>query len=275
MTASGPGDGFPDGPEVELPRGDVTEGVVRIGDTVRRPHQPTSGAVAAYLAHLAAAGMSGVPRYLGRDDAGRDVLTYLAGDVPGDPVEPWAAADDVLPGVGRLLRRLHDASEGFVLPAVEPVPGRPTPRFPDGAPLIVSQRDVTPQNTVFRTGAAWGLVDFDLLGWTTRATDLVNTAMHWVPLSDPADRAPVYAGTDPGRRLRGLYDAYGRDVVDVELLLDAARLRFAGSAAVMRWNAEHLGGGWARMWDAGLGGVIERRIAWFATVREDLRRALR
>lgn len=28
--------------ETALPSGDVTEGVVRIGETVRRPHQPTS-----------------------------------------------------------------------------------------------------------------------------------------------------------------------------------------------------------------------------------------
>lgn len=28
--------------EIQLPAGDVTEGVVRVGDTVRRPHQPQS-----------------------------------------------------------------------------------------------------------------------------------------------------------------------------------------------------------------------------------------
>jgi hypothetical protein len=46
------GDG---GPEVELPRGDVTEGVVRVGGTVRRPHQPQSLAVAGHAATLSAA----------------------------------------------------------------------------------------------------------------------------------------------------------------------------------------------------------------------------
>jgi hypothetical protein len=63
-------------PEVELPRGDVTEGVVRVGATVRRPHQPQSLAVAGYLDHLERVGFEASPRYLGRDDAGRDVLTY-------------------------------------------------------------------------------------------------------------------------------------------------------------------------------------------------------
>ena len=38
----------------------------------------------------------------------------------------------------------------------------------------------------------------------------------------------------------------------------------------MRHNAEHRGGGWARMWAEGVGDVIERRRAWFAAERERL-----
>jgi hypothetical protein len=265
---------FPDGPEIELPAGDVTVGVVRIGDTVRRPHQDSSERVAAYLRHLEAAGFDGAPRYLGRDAIGRDVLTFLTGDVPGSPVEPWAAADDVLPGVAQLVRRLHDASEGFSVPPRALEPGRSQPRFPDGEARIFAQRDVTPQNTVFKDGQPRGLIDFDLSDWTTRSIDLANTAMHWVPLNDPADRAEVYRDADVGARLRLMVDAYGRDAVDAPLLLEAASLRFVAGYDAMRWAADHLGGGWARMWDEGVGEVIQRRVAWFESVRDDLAAAL-
>jgi hypothetical protein len=265
---------FPDGPEIELPAGDVTVGVVRIGDTVRRPHQDSGARVADYLRHLEAAGFDGAPRYLGVDAQGRDVLTYLEGDVPGSPVEEWAARDAVLPGVARLVRRLHDASEGYAAPARPAPPGRPQPAFPDGEPRIFAQRDVTPQNTVFRDGVAWGLIDFDLCDWTTRSLDLANTAVHWVPMSDPADRAAVYAEIDVPARIALLLDGYGRDVISADQFLHASELRFAGSYAVMRWSAENLGGGWARMWDEGVGDVIQRRQAWFASVRDDLARAL-
>jgi aminoglycoside phosphotransferase (APT) family kinase protein len=265
---------LPDGPEIELPAGDVTVGVVRIGDTVRRPHQDTSDAVAAYLRHLKSVGFEGAPRYLGRDAQGRDALTYLAGDVPGDPVQPWAAADAVLPGVARLLRRLHDASEGYVAPPRVAVDGRPSPRFPEGEARIVSHRDLTPQNTVFRDGVAWGVVDFDLSDWTTRSVDLANTAMHWVPMADPADRAAVHRDADIGARLRLMLDAYGRDLITPVQLLYAAELRFGGSYDVMRWAAVNLGGGWARMWDEGVGDTIRRREAWFAAARPELERAL-
>jgi hypothetical protein len=265
---------FPDGPEIELPSGDVTEGVVRIGDTVRRPHQASSDRVAAYLRHLEAVGFEGAPRFLGRDVQGRDVLSFLHGDVPGDPVEGWAGDDAVLPRVARLLRRLHDASDGYVAAERPPEPGRPKPVFPEDEPRIVAQRDVTPQNTVFRSGEAWGLIDFDLSDWTTRSMDLANTALHWVPMCDPRDRGAAFRDIDPGRRLRLLLDAYGRDAVPADLLLRACELRFAGSYEAMRWAAEDLGGGWARMWDAGVGDVIRRRVAWFAAHRPDLAAAL-
>jgi aminoglycoside phosphotransferase (APT) family kinase protein len=146
--------------------------------------------------------------------------------------------------------------------------------LPAEEPRIVTQRDLTPQNTVFRNGLAWGLVDFDLTDWTTRSVDLANTAMHWVPLCDPVDRAAVYANADVAARLRLMLDAYGREIVSAERFLHAAGLRFAGAYAIMRWAAENLGGGWARMWEQGVGDVIRRRVAWFDAVREDLTRAL-
>ncbi len=85
---------FPDGPEISLPRGDVTEGVVRVGDTVRRPRGRWSSSVAAYLRHLERVGFDGAPRFLGIDEQGRDVLEFVAGEVPGQPVvESWAATE--------------------------------------------------------------------------------------------------------------------------------------------------------------------------------------
>ena len=267
---------FGDGEEVPLPAGDVTAGVVRVGDTVRRPHQSTSEAVQAYLGYLESAGFEAAPRYLGRDEHGRDVLTYVAGDVSGAPVDAWAQADDLLPSVAALLRRLHDVSASWIPEiAIGAHPeGRPAPVFPDDEPRLVSHRDVTPQNVVFRDGAAYALIDFDLVGWTTRSIDLANTAMHWVPLIAPEDLADGYEPDGTARRLRLLLDGYGRDAVDAKLLLHACELRFGAGYDSMAWAAENLGGGWQRMWEEGIGDVIRRRVAWFADVRAGLADAL-
>ena len=154
------------GPETVLPRGDVTEGVVRVGDTVRRPHQAQSWAVAEYLDHLESVGFDGSPRFLGLDAGGRDVLTFLEGDVAGEILPAWALTDALLASLGRFVRRLHEASVGFA-PA-EPFPPQSIEQDPFE---LVAHLDITPQNAVVRDGEVVGGVDFDLAGPTTRLID--------------------------------------------------------------------------------------------------------
>jgi hypothetical protein len=60
----------------------VTQGIVRIGDTVRRPVRPFTRTIQAYLAHLHQAGFTAAPVPLGIDELGREVLSYVPGDVP-------------------------------------------------------------------------------------------------------------------------------------------------------------------------------------------------
>lgn len=271
----------------ELPRGDVTEAVVRLGSTVRRPVQPQSAAVADYLQHLEAAGFTAAPRFLGRDRAGRDVLDFLVGDVAGDPPEPWAADDELLVSVGRLLRALHDASQGYAAErGFAAPPGSqwfswPLPRdaeMPAEAfeplPELVGHNDVTPQNVVVRDGRAVALIDFDMAGPTTRLEDVVNTATHWVPLRAPVDVWPGWSSTRQPARLRLLADAYGLTATKRASLVDVALRRADRMRLSMRAAAEHYGGGWARMWDQGVGDLIQRRRTWLLHRQDDFRSAL-
>ena len=290
MTAADQLDAWSDPGEVEvpLPHGDVTEGVVRVGRTVRRPAQPQSAAVADYLRHLSSVGFRGAPRHLGRDAQGRDVLDHLDGDVPGDPPEPWAADDGLLASVGVLLRDLHAASAGYAADrAFAPPPGTawfvwPTPTGssladlpPEPAPELVSHLDVTPQNVVARGARAVALIDFDLAGPTTRLVDFLNTATHWVPLRDPADGWPGWPQGRQPRRLRLLADAYGLTPDDRASLVDLGIRRADRVWLRMHGAAEHLGGGWARMWEQGVGALIRRRQTWLVAARQDLEAGLR
>jgi hypothetical protein len=268
--------------EIPLAGGDVTEGVVRVGDTVRRPRGPWSDSVAHYLLYLERVGFDGAPRYLGVDDQGRDILEYVDGDVPGQPVvETWAATEEVSSGVARLLRRLHDASAAYVAPpdacwfgedvSVElPADLPPEPRAD-----VVSHFDVTPQNVVFRAGEPSALIDFDLTRPGTRLRDVVNTAMYWVPLVAPADRDPAFAACDPATRLAAFADAYGLEQSARDGFVELAITGASRSWYRMRANAEQRGGGWARMWAEGVGDRILRRREWLLAERPRLERALR
>jgi len=204
------------GAEVPLAGGDVTEGVVRIGDTVRRPRGPWSSSVASYLQHLKRVGFPESPRYLGIDEQGRDSLQFIPGDVPSQPVvEAWAAATSVLVGIADLLRRLHEASASFVPPADARWFGddvhvsMPADLRLEPPTEIISHFDVTPQNVVFRDGTPIGLIDFDLTRPGSRVADVVNTAMWWVPLFPEQDRDPALAMCNAPTRLAMFVDAYG------------------------------------------------------------------
>jgi Ser/Thr protein kinase RdoA (MazF antagonist) len=138
------------------------------------------------------------------------------------------------------------------------------------APELVSHNDVTPQNVVVRNGRAVGLIDFDMAGPTTRLIDVYNTAVHWVPLRDAVDIWPTWAGVHQPGRLRLLADAYGLTDSQRAALVDLGILRADRAWSLMKGAAEHLGGGWARMWDAGAGDLIRRRKAWLIANHDTL-----
>jgi Ser/Thr protein kinase RdoA (MazF antagonist) len=263
--------------EVPLAGGDVSEGVVRVGDTVRRPRGPWSSSVACYLRHLERVGFEGAPRFLGIDEQGRDILEYVAGDVPGQPVvEPWAATEAVLVVVAELLGRLHEASASFVPPADAVWFGDdvevelPADLPPEPPADTISHFDVTPQNVVFRGGRPVALIDFDLTRPGSRLRDVVNTAMWWVPLFPLRDRDPAFENGDVPARLARFVDAYGLEPDERAAFVDVAVAGATRSWHRMRANAEQRGGGWARMWAEGAGDRILRRRAWLEDQRATL-----
>ena len=139
--------------EHALGGGNVAAGVVRVGDTVRKPAGFWTPAVEALLAHLCRAGFTGAPRPLGRDGQGRQVLEYVPGPMATD--QPWL--DEAgLHRVGRLIRELHDRSAGF-----SPPPGsRWNVVIPPDRADLVCHHDLAPWNLV--TGAdRWVFIDWD------------------------------------------------------------------------------------------------------------------
>jgi aminoglycoside phosphotransferase (APT) family kinase protein len=251
--------------EVPLAGGDWTPGVVRIGDTVRRPARPFTATVQAYLAHLHSAGFTGAPVPLGFDDQGREMLSYVPGDVPLKPLPPEAAGDDVLAALARLIRQLHDAARGWVPPPDAvwmPVtrPGGPAPV--DGDPELVGHRDYCVGNVVFRQGLPAAFIDFDLARPTSRLYELANALFWWGPLQDPADRDPALVHADVLHRAAVFADAYGMpDGLRRELVPTAQRMahRFHVNT---RWAAERDPVFFRDVWETSEKYVWLRMEAW-------------
>ncbi|MFI7610202.1 aminoglycoside phosphotransferase family protein [Nonomuraea terrae] len=249
--------------EIPLQGGDVTDGVVRVGDTVRRPASASTPAVHALLKHLEAVGFDGAPRVVGMDEFGREVLTFVPGTTG---LRVGSASDEALVGLAGLLRSYHDATVGFPLS----LDGWESGSNDDRAPEVIGHCDLTPENVVFRgQGRPVALIDFELARPTTRLFDVVTALRHWAPISDPVDRPPLLRTVDVGARLRLFCDAYGVPARDRRRLLDVARLRFHRSYAAMHARAA-VGGNWAKMWAGGAGQRIRRASAWLDVHEDEL-----
>ena len=266
--------GEPD--EIPLLGGDVTDGVVRVGDTVRRPVTSRSPFIHTVLKHLEHVGFDGAPRFLGLDAKGREILDFVDGEVAGRPWPGWVADRERGISVARLLRRLDDAMQPFGVPEAAAPGARPVGSpAPVGPPdTFVSHCDVTPENTVFRDGVAHAFIDFDLARPTSRAVTVANLLLWWAGWHHPADRDPVFDGVDVALRGRDLADAYGLDRSDREWVPGVSLSIAERSWYSMRDRAERLGGGWRRMWDDGVGDAIRRREQWLRDSQTCLHEAM-
>ncbi|MEU8233012.1 phosphotransferase [Actinoplanes sp. NPDC048967] len=238
--------------EVSLPGGFVG-GAVRVGATVRKAPPADADFVRGLLELFAERGWAGAPRFLGVDDRGRQVLSFVAGEVPwGDAAPPVGEA--ALAAVAVLVREFHDLTACSAAA---------------GGQEVVCHHDLSPRNTVFRGGRPVAFIDWDIAGPGSRVQDVAHVCWQFVPLG------PAVAVGDAVRRVRVVADAYGWG--DLPLLVETVlwwqdrcwrgigsgaaagvpamvRLREAGVVEAVRaayaWTAGHA---------AELGGVVPGR----------------
>lgn len=171
-----------DGTPEEVLAGGFSTRVVRRGDTVRRTASPWTPTVHAVLRHLHAAGVHRVPRPLGFDDRGREVLEFVDGSTAWWPWPEPLRSDAGLLQVARLVREVGQALETFEEPAGavwHDGPSRGADRPPG---LVVRHGDLGPWNTVWRDGALVALIDWDTAEPAPPGWDAAQAAMAFVPL---------------------------------------------------------------------------------------------
>lgn len=132
------------GEEQALSGGAQTEGIVRVGMTVRRPPHSRSAYTQALLLHLEQVGFQGAPRYLGLDERGRETLSYIPGETL--TTSPVRLSPAQVSSAGRLVRDFHHATAGSPLAEAQEV---------------VAHGDLGPHNIVFQGERASAIIDWD------------------------------------------------------------------------------------------------------------------
>jgi hypothetical protein len=192
--------------------------VVKVGGTVRRT-AASNPYVHELLTHLEQVGYPNSPRYIGIDEEGREILSYLEGVVPGNDypdIEKYMWSDETLTELARLLRSYHDATAGFI-PSVHS-----TNEYPDiSLHEVVCHNDGALYNIVFKEERPVGIIDFDMAGPGPRIWDIVYTLYTSIPLASfspsEEDRAVVQYKREEHasvrrRRIELFFHSYGMDV---------------------------------------------------------------
>jgi hypothetical protein len=227
--------------------------VVRVGATVLRPTSAHTPAIHALLAPLRAAGCDGVPEVLGVEPDGRERLRFVPGDVAVPPFPAWSHTDGVLSSTAALLRRVHDATVGFVAPPrstwsdemADPAPG---------ADPVIGHNDVCPENVVCRDGRAVVLLDWEFAAPARRIWDLAALVRMCGPVDTPEHAARTgRPGLDPGHRIRVAAEGYGLDADGRLELLDVLGEQIARGGEFVRRRVEAGEPAFIEMWEAGGG----------------------
>lgn len=208
-----------------LSGGRSTRGVVRIGNTVRRPIMRDARFGHACLLHLESIGFPHAPRFQGIDEGGREILSFIPGVVPSDL---GSYSDDQLAAAANLLRRFHDATAA--MPAIRA-----------GGFEVACHNDWAPTNTVFADDLPVAMIDFDTAQPGERLWDLGYSAFTWLDLGN-YDHAPA----EQVRRLGVFSAAYGHVECTVSRIAAyaltrqtvlAASTRARGKIEIAEWAA--------------------------------------
>jgi thiamine kinase-like enzyme len=176
--------------EIPLLGGQLTPGIVRVGNTVRRPSKDNAAFVHDLLLFLEGQGFPFAPRFLGMDSRCREILSYLEGETWSDSGS--RLSDERLVQAARAIRRYHDTTVGSSLAQ---------------GSEIVAHHELGPHNTIFQGGHLVGFIDWDDAAPGTRLRDLANAVYHYVDVSHWANQE----ASEQARRIRLMCAAYGWD----------------------------------------------------------------
>lgn len=239
--------------------------VYRVGDTVHKQKGTWWDATRQVLQHLDSVEYLWSPKVIS-DTSETTELSFIDGEtVPADL--GGAGNADVLHVIGRRIRELHDALEGFRLaPGTECVPW---PVQPPGD-NIICHNDLSPWNTVLRDGTFSGFIDWDLVSYGTREWELAWACWRWAPIY-PHGKRTRFDASDQIERCRVLLESYGLDAIDLRGFVALIDRRMECALDVVEQLGAQGVPGFDRLLETGmhLSGHDDR--AWLAAHRDAFR----
>ncbi|MFY2248770.1 phosphotransferase [Priestia megaterium] len=218
--------GFKD--EEVLTGGNVSN-VYRSGNTVRRELKSDSHKFHKLLKHLENKGFTYAPKFLGIDEKGREVLSFIEGEAGNYPLKKYMWSDAVLIEIGKMLRLYHDSVSDFSFDdSWKSIDNTPKPFE------ILCHNDFAIYNIIFNDERPIGIIDFDVAAPGPRLWDIAYTLYTCVPLSrfylsETGEKIHYNSSQhaqDRKRRVKLFFESYGEELQ--ECYLEMVLLRLEG-----------------------------------------------
>ncbi|GLO66092.1 MULTISPECIES: aminoglycoside phosphotransferase family protein [Oceanobacillus] len=209
--------------------------VYRLGETTRRELKAESTKIHKLLKHLENKGFSYAPKFLGIDEKGREILSFIEGEAGNYPLKEYMWSNDVLKEIAKMLRLYHDAVSDF--PSLNEL--KPMDNTPDNIEIIC-HNDFAIYNIIFNREKPIGIIDFDVIAPGPRLWDIAYTLYTCVPLSRHyhTEKGEIvhYNPTDDAKRKKQrvelFFESYG-NVGIKEGYLEMVLLRLEGLCKYM------------------------------------------
>ncbi|MEV9501114.1 phosphotransferase [Bacillus safensis] len=222
----------------ELLIGGNVSNVYRSGDTVRREVKSDNINIRKLLKHLEKKNFSYAPKFLGVDEKGREILSFIEGVAGHDPLKEYMCSHHALKELARMLRLYHDAVCDF--------PISDDWERMDNTPNnieVVCHNDFAMYNIIFKDKKPVGIIDFDVAAPGPRLWDIAYTLYTCVPLSrffrTATGEVVKYSSLDHAdyikHRVKLFFESYGEEIA--ENYLDMVLLRLKGLCQYMKRKA--------------------------------------
>ncbi|MBA3813309.1 MAG: phosphotransferase [Alphaproteobacteria bacterium] len=180
--------------------------VMFVNNEVHRPSGPWTKQVHKFLHYLRDQGFKQSPEPLGFDKHGREVVSFLKGQVSHYPLSPEASSETALLSAAKLLRTFHDMSQGFLK---ETSPSQNW-MFPCKEPQeVICHNDFAPYNLILEGEKVVGLIDFDTAHPGPRVWDIAYALYRFAPFTHPDNEDGFGTIEDQIFRARLFCKAYG------------------------------------------------------------------
>jgi len=176
----------PDNEEIILGGGRTTTGVVRIGNTVRKPVKKNSEYARQVLQFLERKHFKHSQRYRGKDEENREIFAYVEGFIPADLGD---TTDIQLQSFMKIVREFHDISQDFV----------------KSDTLVLCHDDLSPCNVVFRDDRPIAIIDWNDVHPDERWQDLTYILWLWINIGSHYENKNIVS------QMRSALNAYGAD----------------------------------------------------------------